>query len=540
MTIFNLFALLGGLGLFIYGMNLMSDGLEAAAGNKMRKWLGIVTKNRFSGLLLGTGMTIAVQSSSATTVMVVGFVNAGLISLKQAVSICMGANIGTTVTAQILAFDFDKFAPLILFIGIVMIMFVKNREWQKIGQIIAGFGILFMGMMFMSESMEGLKDWQPFIDILSSFESPVIGILAGTIITAIMQASGATMAMLLALGSTGLISLDNSMYVILGLNIGTCITAILASMKANKTAKRTAVVHVLFNVIGTLIFVVLLNVLPIQEWIYSLSPDSVERQLANFHMMFNIVTTLILIWFPGLLIRLSYLFVRGEDPKGIELKLQYLIPSMLDNPPVAVSMTVKEAARMAGIARDNIALAMESFLKRDGSRIHEIKKTEETVNYLNHQITDFLAKLSQEELPVGDSRSVSALFHVVMDIERISDHAENIGEFTEYEIDKNVILSLEGKREITTMMDKVSEALDNAVKALADGDVEAADKVIEIEQEVDDLETILKDNHVERLGRGECSIGASMMYVDLVTNLERVSDHSTNIAYRVKQDGIYK
>lgn len=540
MTIFNLFALLGGLGLFIYGMNLMSDGLEAAAGNKMRKWLGIVTRNRFSGLLLGTGMTIAVQSSSATTVMVVGFVNAGLISLKQAVSICMGANIGTTVTAQILAFDFDKFAPLILFIGIVMIMFVKNKEWQKIGQIVAGFGILFMGMMFMSESMEGLREWEPFIDILSSFESPVIGILAGTAITAIMQASGATMAMLLALGSTSLISLDNSMYVILGLNIGTCITAILASMKANKTAKRTAVVHVLFNVIGTLIFVVLLNVLPIKEWIYSLSPGSVERQLANFHMMFNIVTTLILIWFPGLLIKLSYLFVRGEDPKGIELKLQYLIPSMLDNPPVAVSMAVKEAARMAGIARDNISLAMESFLKRDASRMNEIKKTEETVNYLNHQITDFLAKLSQEELPVGDSQSVSSLFHMVMDIERISDHAENIGEFTEYEIDKNVILSEEGRREITTMMDKVGEALDNAVKALSEGDMAAADKVIEIEQEVDDLETILKDNHVERLGRGECSTGASMMYADLVTNLERVSDHSTNIAYRVKQDGIYK
>ena len=452
----------------------------------------------------------------------------------------MGANIGTTVTAQILAFDFDKFAPLILFIGIVMIMFVKNKEWQKIGQIVAGFGILFMGMMFMSESMEGLREWEPFIDILSSFESPVIGILAGTAITAIMQASGATMAMLLALGSTGLISLDNSMYVILGLNIGTCITAILASMKANKTAKRTAVVHVLFNVIGTLIFVVLLNVLPIKEWIYSLSPGSVERQLANFHMMFNIVTTLILIWFPGLLIKLSYLFVRGEDPKGIELKLQYLIPSMLDNPPVAVSMAVKEAARMAGIARDNISLAMESFLKRDASRMNEIKKTEETVNYLNHQITDFLAKLSQEELPVGDSQSVSSLFHMVMDIERISDHAENIGEFTEYEIDKNVILSEEGRREITTMMDKVGEALDNAVKALSEGDMAAADKVIEIEQEVDDLETILKDNHVERLGRGECSTGASMMYADLVTNLERVSDHSTNIAYRVKQDGIYK
>ena len=540
MTIFNLFSLLGGLALFLYGMKLMSDGLEAAAGSKMRKWLSMATRNRFTGVLLGGAVTIAVQSSSATTVMVVGFVNAGLITLAQAVSICMGANIGTTLTAQIIAFNFDDFAPLVLFIGTLMMMFIKNKELKKIGQIVAGFGILFLGMTLMSDSMSGLKDWQPFLNILSSFENPLVGILVGTVITAIMQASGATMAMLLALASTGLITLNNSMYVILGLNIGTCITAILASITANKTAKRTAVVHVMFNVLGSIMFVILLNVLPIRDWIYSLSPNDVKRQLANFHMIFNIVTTLVLIWFPQVLIKLSYLFVRGEDPKGVEQKLQYLLPSTLDNPPVAVGMAVKEVARMAGIARDNVKIAMDAFVSRDGKRIDEIKKTEETVNYLNHQITGYLAKLSQGELPVADGQAVSALFHMVMDIERISDHAENIGEFTEYELDKNVVLSKEGMRELTTMMDKVAETLDGAVTALDTGDKEIAQKVIEVEQEVDDLENILKDNHVERLGRGECSTGASMMYADLVTNLERLSDHATNIAYRVIQDGVFK
>lgn len=540
MTIYDIFSLLGGLAMFIYGMKLMSDGLEAAAGNKMRRWLEVLTKNRFAGVAVGAGVTIAVQSSSATTVMVIGFVNAGLMTLKQAVSICMGANIGTTVTAQILAFDFAKFAPLILFLGILMIMFIKNRSMKKVGQIVAGFGILFLGMEFMADSMSGLADWPPFVNVLASFQNPFIGILAGTLITAIMQASGATMAMLLALAGTGLVSLDNSMYVILGLNIGTCITAVLASLTANKTAKRTAVVHVFFNVIGAAIFLILMAVLPVRDFIYMLSPGDVERQLANFHMLFNIVTTLILIWFPGLLIKISYLVVRGEDKSAQPKKLQYLHPSTLDNPPVAVGLAIREVGRMAGIARDNCVVAMESFLSKDERYIDEIEKEETVVNSLNHKITDFLAKLSQSELPSGDSMVVSSLFHIVMDVERISDHAENLAEFTMYEIENRIALSEEGKEEITQLMGKVRDALDNAVNALVNGDMDAAGRVIVLEQEVDDLEQAMRNSHVHRLAKGECNPKNSMVFADLITNLERVSDHATNIAYRVLKDGIYK
>lgn len=540
MDIFSVFLLLGGLGLFIYGMKLMSDGLEAAAGNKLRRWLELFTKNRFAGVAVGTGVTIVTQSSSATTVMVIGFVNAGLITLKQAVSILMGANIGTTVTAQIIAFKLSSITPIFLFLGVIMMMFLKDKSVQKIGQIIAGFGILFMGMTLMSEATAPLKDWEPFVNLLATFSNPLIGILAGALFTAVIQASGATMAILLALASTGVITLDNSMYVILGLNIGTCITAILASLGANKTSKRTAVVHVLFNVFGTIIFLILMAVLPIRDWIYKLSPDSVERQLANFHMFFNIVTTLVLIWFPQLLIKISYLVVRGEDKKTAEKKLQYLISATKENPTVAVGLAVKEVARMGDIATRNFRMASEAFMEKNKEKSGMIAEQEGLVNYLNHAITEFLVEISQEELSKADSNVVASLLHLVCDIERISDHAENVAEFANAYIDNKLELSAVGRQEIQHMIDRVDLAMRDAVDALRFGDLDKAREVIEIEKEVDILEIQLKNNHVERLANGECSARGSMIYTDLITNLERVADHSTNIAYRVLNDGLYR
>lgn len=540
MDVFAIFMLLGGLGMFIYGMKIMSEGLEAAAGDKMRRWLEVLTKNRFAGVAVGAGATVMVQSSSAVTVMVVGFVNAGLMTLKQAVSVCMGANIGTTVTAQIIAFKISDVAPLILFLGVLMMMFIKDRTIKQVGQIVVGFGILFLGMDLMSGATAPLAQWQPFRDVLATFTNPLVGILAGAAFTAVIQASGATMGILLALATTGVISLDNSIYVILGLNIGTCITAVLASLGANKTAKRTAVVHVLFNVFGTLIFLVLLNIFPIKEWIYNLSPDSVERQLANFHMIFNIVTTAILIWFPSLLIKLSYLIIRGEDPQPAKIQVQYIGSANMDNPSLSVGLALKEVNRMAGVAMENFNNSLDAFLQKDVERVKGIEQQESLVNFLNHSITDFLAKLSQEELGKVDGNSVAAMFHVINDVERISDHAENMAEFTNYEMKYNVVFSEKGLEELTYMMNCVKTALKGAVDALRTGDISLAVKVIEIEKEIDELEIALKDHHVERMARGECSPRASMIYSDLVTNLERVADHSTNIAWRVIEDGIYK
>lgn len=540
MSIWDIFSLFGGLGLFLYGMKLMSDGLEAAAGNRLRRWLEVLTKNRFAGLAVGTGVTAVIQSSSATTVMVVGFVNAGLMSLSQAIGVCMGANIGTTITSQLLAFELSDIAPIILFLGIIMIMFIKNRTVQKIGQIVAGFGILFMGMSLMSSAMEPLKNWQPFIDLLAHFSNPLIGVLAGMLVTAIIQSSSATMGMLLALASSGIVTLDNSMYVILGLNIGTCITAVLASLGANKTAKRTAVVHVLFNLFGTALFLILINVLPLETWIRNLSPGDVERQLANFHTIFNVVTTAILIWFPGLLIKLSSLIVRGEDKKAQQMQLKYLISATMDNPPVAVGLAIKEVGRMGQIAMQNFEYAMDGLISNDGSIMPHVKEQEAVVNYLDREITNFLANLSQEELSSSDSNIITSLFHLVMDIERISDHAENVAEFTDYFVENKITLSSAGKEEITLMISRVRDALEKAIHALNTGDMQAADEVIEIEKEVDELEIRLKNNHVERLANGTCNTRSSMIYTDLVTNLERVADHSTNIAYRVLKDGIYK
>lgn len=539
MSVTDIFLLLGGLGLFLYGMKLMSEGLEAAAGNKMRRWLEVLVKNRAAGVAVGAGVTIAVQSSSATSVMVIGFVNAGIMTLKQAVNVCAGANIGTTLTSQILAFDFDAIAPIIVFAGILMILFIKDKTIQKIGQIVAGFGILFIGMMFMSDSTASLETWPPFVDILASFENPLVGLLAGVAITAVMQASSAVMGMLMALASTGLITLDNSMYVILGLNIGTCITGVLACLGANKTAKRVTLIHVLFNVIRSVLAIIIVWILPVKEWIQALSPENIQQQMANFFMIANITTTLLLVWMPERLIKVSYLLIRGEDKQEAQKKLQYLIPSSLDNPSIAVGLAIKEVGRMGVIARNNFERALQAFQDRDVKVVEEIVEQEEVVNYLNHAATDYLVKLNNAELSKRDAGVVASLLHIITDIERISDHAENLAEFTEYEVENKIELSEEGAKEITYMMGKVSDALGKAISALVNGSAADADEVIVIEAEVDDLEIALKNHHIDRVAKGTCNPMGSMMYADLITNLERVSDHSTNIAYRVLKDGIY-
>jgi len=542
--VFSVFKLLGGLGVFIYGMKIMSEGLQNTAGDKLRNGLERVTKNRFSGLAIGAGVTAIIQSSSATTVMVVGFVNAGVMTILQATPVLMGASIGTTITAQIAALKLTKIAPIFLFLGVMTMMLSKKRSVKRIGEAIAGFGILFMGLTIMSDAVKPLRELQAFTDFVVGFENPLLGILFGTLFTAIVQSSSATMGILIALAGEGLVTLDSSIYLIMGLNIGTCITALLASIGTTKIARRTAMVHLMFNVTGVVLFAVLVNVLPIVRWVESFTDllyssnattgEIAKSQLANFHTLFNVGTALVLIGAPKLLIKIARLIIPGEDEQRPQRKLKYIsTPSIIETPTLALGQAIKEVKDMADLSLENFNLSMKAFFEKDEAAGERVLEQESIVNFYNHEVTSFLARLSVEEQVASDSLLIADLFHIVTDLERISDHAENIVEYATVRIDEDVKLTKIAEAELLEMKEKVSEALEKAIIAFEHADKESAKKVIEIEQIVDDYEIEYKENHVKRLSQGKCSPRASMLFTDLVTNLERVADHSTNIAYAV-------
>ena len=533
MDIWSVVQLLGGLGLFLYGMKLMAESLEKAAGSKLRRGLEVLTTNRFAGAALGCGVTTIIQSSSATTVMVVGFVNAGLMTLMQAAGVMMGANVGTTITAWIVGIKMTDFAPLFVFIGIVM-MFLNKRSIKRIGGIVLGFGVIFVGMDMMTEAMAPLKDMLWFQNLLVSFQHPLIGILVGMLVTVLIQSSSATTGILVGLALAGVITFESAVYVLLGTNMGTCITALLSSIGASKTARRAALFHLFFNVFGVVLFAVLLEVLPIVAWIKSLVPE-VQTQIALFHTIFNSVTLLILIWYPQVLIKLTGLIIRGEDEMVKKRRFQYIGEKLLETPSIAISQTIKEVGRMAEIARENYELAIQAFLGPDESKVATILEQEQLVNYLNHEITSFLARVTAQELSVGDASIAADLFHIINDIERISDHAENFAEYATSRIDDKIAFTDDAIDEIKEMHRYVSQALTDCVLAFQNNDKMLADEVIRVEKIVDEYEGNLKNNHVTRIAKGICSARAGMIFTDLVTNLERVSDHATNIAYYVTQ-----
>ncbi len=542
--VFAVFLLLGGLGIFIYGMKIMSEGLQNTAGDRLRNGLEKVTKNRFMGLAIGTGITAVIQSSSATTVMVVGLVNAGMMTIMQATPVLMGASIGTTVTAQIAALKLTRIAPIVLFIGVMIMMLGRKRGAKRVGEALAGFGILFMGLTIMGDAVKPLGEIQAVRDFIVNFQSPLVGILFGTIFTAIIQSSSATMGILLALAGEGLITLDSSIYLIMGLNIGTCITAVLASIGTSKVAKRTAMVHLMFNVTGVVIFFFLVRILPVVDWVKDVTAlmypkdisavDLVTSELANFHTIFNVTTALILIGAPQVLIKIAEFMVPGKDADIPQKKLNYITgASIIETPSLALTQAIKEVKDMADLALVNFNLSMKAFFEKDESAITKVLEQEKIVNFYNHELTAFLAKLSAEELVANDSLLIADLFHVVTDLERISDHAENIVEYAEVRIEQNVEITDIANSELVAMRNNVTEALEKAIIAFEHADRSAAEEVIEIEKMVDKQELEYKDNHIMRLTKGQCSPKASMIFTDLITNLERVADHSTNIAYKV-------
>jgi len=522
----------GGLGIFLFGMNLMSSELERAAGNSLRHLLEVLTRNRLMGLLMGMLFTVLVQSSSATTVMVVGFVNAGLMDLFQAAGVIFGSNIGSTVTAQLIAFKLTDIAPAFALIGMLLYSFGKKASMRQIGGVLLGFGLLFVGLDMMGDSVNKLKSMPEVADIMASFSrTPLLGILAGFVITAVIQSSAASVGILQLLAAQGLIGLDAAVYVVMGQNIGTCATAMLAAIGSNKNARRTAVLHVLFNVCGTIVFYVLLEFLPITDWVGSWTPGDPMRQIANIHLFFNVFCVIIFFPFINLLVAAANKIIPGEDAAASAMRLQYLNSNLLKTPPVALQQAIMECNRMQEMAYANIDLAVKCFLdgKVTEAQQEELAEREKVVNYLNHEITKYLVLINQTELSEHEGILVGELFHVVNDIERIGDHAENIIEYALNRAANKVTLSEAGQIELREMYASVHDLLNIAVSAFDKHDANRVVRAYALESRVDDMADLLHERHIERLTKGQCTPQGGMLFSDTVSNLERVADHAINI-----------
>lgn len=527
------FLLLGGLGLFVYGMNLMGEGLQKAAGDKLKKILEVLTTNRFLGVLVGTAVTMIIQSSSATTVMVVGFVNAGLMNLAQAAGVIMGANIGTTITAQLLAFKLTDIAPLILAIGAGMTMFSKKKKTKELGEIVLGFGILFVGMDLMSSSMKPLGESAYFRNLMVSLaDHPVYSLLVGLGMTSIIQSSSAMTGIMIALAQSGQITFAAALPMLFGTNIGTCVTALLASIGTHKNARRAAIIHLLFNVMGTIIFIPFMPLLAKYVPIIS-GVNNIPRQIANAHTIFNVTNTFIMIWFIPLLVKVVMKLIPGVDEEESLLTLEHLDKRLIETPTVAVGQLVKEVVRMGRLAYENIDDAMNSFYKQDDKLIAKVQEKEDLINYLEREITSFMVTLSNSSISEHQSEIVTSLFHVVNDIERIGDHADNLTELAQYRYEKNLPFSEQAITELKFMSDTVKSAIKDSIDALESFDLEIAQRVIDTERKIDSIEKQLRNEHIERLNKGICYPASGTIFLDLISNLERVGDHSNNIAEMV-------
>lgn len=533
-----LLELAGGLGLFLFGMSLMSEGIEKAAGAKLRNILELFTKNRFMGLIVGTIFTGIIQSSSACTVMVVSFVNSGLMTLTQAAGVIFGANIGTTVTSQLVSFNLSKVAPVFVLAGVIVVMFVKNETAKKIGDIVLGFGVLFMGLSAMSSSMSGLKESQDVVNALSGLNNPLVAVLLGTAVTSIIQSSSVTVSIILLMANQGLLGLDICLYVILGCNIGACTSAVIASLNGKKNAKRAALIHLLFNIIGTIILYVMLVVSsgPIINLIQSISADN-GRFVANAHTLIKIFQVIVLFPFSGLIVKLTYLIVPGEDQKisyRESYTLKYIGDKVVFNPATAVINVIKELERMADLAGENLNRAMNALITLDLDDIVEVKEVENNINYLNKSITDYMVKINQSTLPIEDLKSIGALFHVVNDIERVGDHAKNVAENALMRKEQNIDISRDAQMEMGEMLDMVLDCYRYSVEMFAHGKTEHMQDILKLEEKIDLKERELQQAHVNRLTKNQCTPEAGMVFSDVIGSLERIADHAVNIAFAIK------
>ena len=525
-----IFGIFGGLGLFIYGIHLMGDGLQRVAGDRFRNILKILTSNAFKGVLVGTGITALVQSSSATTVMVVGFVNAGLMTFAQSLGVIFGANIGTTITAQIIAFKLTDFALPIIGVGMVLNIFARKRFWKFLGLFLLGFGILFLGLKIMTSGLKPFAQNPAVINAFLAINDRVLyGVLLGAAVTAIVQSSSVTTGIVLGFVSVGLLNLNGAIPIILGANIGTCVTIMIASIGANIASRRAAVAHLLFNVIGSVLFLIIIK--PFSVLVSHTSIDAL-RQCANAHTIFNIVNTIIFLPFVALYAKLIEKIIPGKEII-IETGPKYLEKHLINTPVFALDAATKEIIVMADHAKEMVVEAADGFFSLNENALKNLPKREEALDSLQESITNYLMSLTQRDLSEEESKRIPALLHSVNDIERIGDHSENLMELAIRRIEGNLPFSEEAIDEIKLMLGKIDSMLGGAIKALTTNSVEDAKKVLLTEDEVDDLTEKLRQNHIERLGKATCNVRSGIVFLDIISNLEKIGDHITNVAQAV-------
>lgn len=529
--------MLGGLALFLYGMQMMSSGLEAAAGAKMKTILEKLTSNRIKGVLAGAGITAVIQSSSATTVMVVGFVSAGLMTLNQAVWVIMGANIGTTITGQMIALDVSEIAPLITFIGVVMIVFFKGEEKHHIGNIVAGLGVLFIGMKMMSTAMEPLQNSELFTSIVTKFDNPLVGILAGAVFTAIIQSSSASVGILQALAASGIIGLPQAVYVLFGQNIGTCITAVLASIGTKINAKRTTIIHLMFNIIGTIMFTLICMWTPLVSFIESLTPGNPLSQIANMHTLFNITTTLVLLPFGNYMAKFATKILPGvQKDEEMEHKLKYITNfeqskgHQIGLISISISQVEQEIFRMLKMAEKSVEQCFNLVNNYNKEEYNQIVTREEYIDYLNSEICKYIGRVIVLEMSAEDSDYISSCYKITGNIERIADHAMNLADYGKTIKNNGLELSGFAHEEIKEMEEITLKSLENIRQGFERKNNDVLKKAAQLEQKTDDLSEDFRNRQIKRLQEKRCSAEVGILYSEMVTDFERIGDHTLNIA----------
>ena len=540
MDFFDVLTLLGGLSLFLFGMNLMGNSLEKCAGSSLKVLLSKLTSRKILGFLTGLGVTAVIQSSSATTVMVVGFVNSGLLSLRQAIGVSMGANVGTTVTAWILSLtgldgesffirllEPTSFSPVLALIGVGLTMMAKSERKKDVGMILLGFAVLMFGMDTMSGAVAGLQDVPEFQSIFLMFTNPVLGVLAGAILTAIIQSSSASVGILQALSATGQVTYGAAIPIIMGQNIGTCVTAMISSVGANKNAKRAAVVHLLFNIIGTCVWLSVFYLINAVVHFDFVGNSIDQLGIAVVHTTFNVLCTVLLFPFSGLLEKLACRLVRDDK---VPEQIQILDERLLSTPPVAIGRCQEVAETMARISMDALRTGCRLIEHYDAKEAQAVRETEKEADQYEDMLGTYLVKLGRENLSERDNRQVSKLLHIIGDFERISDHAVNVVESAEEMRSKGLHFSPQAKQELNVLTSAVGEIMDLSLDAFLKDDPDLAVKVEPLEQVVDTLKEQLRNRHILRLQRGECTIELGFVWSDLLTDLERVADHCSNIA----------
>ena len=521
-----LLALFSGLALFLFGMEFMGDGLENAAGSRLKSFFDKAITNPLKGALVGTIVTAIIQSSSATTVMVVGFVNAGLMSLYQAVGVIMGANIGTTITGQLITFKIDDYIPVFIIVGAALILFMKQEKRKEIGKIIFGFGLLFMGLTAMKDAMSPIAETTFFQDLIIALEGNMfLGILVGAVMTAVVQSSSASTAILLSLAATGAISLQVAIPILFGNNIGTCVTALLSSLNANKVAKKAAFIHLSFNLIGTLIFLPLIGVLC---QVVTYMGGDIDKQIANAHTIFNVVNAIILLPFAGVFVKLANLALK--DKEGEEQTINRLDRRFLETPAIAFEQAFQESLTMYDLAKENVTLSTNALVDGEFSNLKKVFENELEINRLERELSTFLVSISSHDITEIDTNRIASMIKIVNDIERIGDHSKNIAELAQEVSDSKLTFSNDALEELKLMYNYTIESINSSYASYKTNNRQKANDTVIFEENIDRLEELLRDKHIQRLSKQKCSAHSGAVFLDAISNFERIGDHSINIA----------